>query len=333
MAPVADFLTYTMPAMELVYERGTPQFRGQWPVVEQLLAIAAPQPGIGDWEDPYLYLPDTGEPVSGANPHVVVPAGVELPANPARELESGVLHDNPQGRLRAMDAAGVDVHVISPGPSIDACITLQQNLAAGVFGAYNRYVTTYCEAAPERLKAIVQVHGGEPTWSAREIRELADDPSVAGVAICLPVKLAPDAEAFRPIWEAVAEAGLPVVQRPGFAAAIWTPRRFLSYLRQSGLLERYPQLRFVFTGFGAGWIADDVAAAEANRVFATVSGREPEGEIETVVDAVGSGPLLWGSTFPYCGEGYSASEVLGNLPGEAQSLVLEENAARHLVRA
>lgn len=333
MSPVVDFQTYTMPAMELVYERGTPQFRGQWPVIEKLLAIAAPQAGIGDWEDPYLYLPDSGEPVFGANPHVVMPAGIELPEKPAGELENGILHDNPGGRLKAMDAAGVDVQVISPGPSIDACITLPTNLAAGVLGAYNRYVTTYCEDTPERLKAILQVHGGEPTWSAREIRELAADPSVAGVAICLPVKLAPDAEAFRTIWDAVRDSGLPVVLRPGFAAAIWTPRRFLSYLRQSGLLERFPQIRFVFTGFGTEWLTEGVADEDADRVYATVTGREPDEEIARAASALAAGHLLWGSTFPYCGDGYSSSSVLEKLPGETQSLVLDGNAARHFASA
>lgn len=319
-----------MPAMELVYERGTPQFRGQWPVLETLLAVAGPQVGIGDWEDPYLYLPSTGEPVSGAWPHVVMPAGVELPAKPGNGLEPGVLHDNPLGRLRAMDDGGVDVQVISPGPSIDACITLPTNLAAGVLGAYNRYVTAYCEVAPERLKAVIQVHGGEPFWSAREIREMADDPSVAGIAICLPVKFAPDAESYRPIWEAVQDAGLPVMQRPGFAAAIWSPRRFLSYLRQSGVLDRFPELRFVFAGSGTGWLAEGAVSREADRIFVTITGQESEEEIERVIRAVGVDCLLWGSTFPYCEDGYGSPGVLDNLPAETRSVVLEENAARYL---
>ncbi|HEY1854266.1 MAG TPA: amidohydrolase family protein [Solirubrobacterales bacterium] len=311
MAATVDALTYALPAMELVYERGTPQFRGQWPVLEQLLAVAAPQPGIGDWADPYLYLPGTGEPVSGAWPHVVTPPNVTLPKDTDGQLEAGILHDNPDGRLRAMDAAGVDVQLITPGPSIDACITLPANLAAGVLGAYNRYVATYCEADSQRLKAIVQVHGAEPHWSAREIRELAGDPSVAGVAICLPVKLAPDAENYAPIWRAVQETGLPVVQRPGFAAAIWTPRRLLSYLRQSGVLDRYPELRFAFTGFGTDWLDDAVAGLARERISVTVTGHEPAEEAARVVDVVGKESVLWGSTFPYCEGSYVSTQDLG----------------------
>jgi predicted TIM-barrel fold metal-dependent hydrolase len=334
MRRIVDVHTYVMPAMELVYERGTPQFRGQWPVLEGLLGIAAPQRGIGDWPDPYLYLPDTGAPVSGAWPQTVAPAGVKLPAEPIGDLGPGILHDNPRGRLAAMDRAGVDCQVISPGPSIDACITLPSNLAAGVLGAYNRYVTTYCEQAPDRLKAVIQVHGGEPYWSAREIRELADDPSVAGVSICLPVKLAPDEENYRPIWDAVQETGLPVVQRPGFAAAIWTPKRLLSYLRQTGVLARYPGVRFGFVGYGAGWLPESLGGVGGReRIFAAVNGRETGEELERLVGAIGSDCLLWESGFPYCERSYGPSQALAGLPAGDRQAVLEGNAARYLARA
>lgn len=332
MTRIVDVHTYVLPAMELVYEGGTPQFRGEWPALEQLLGVAAPQAGIGDWEDPYLYLPDTGESVSGAWAQAIAPPEVTVPAvSPG--VESGVLHDNPRGRLEAMDRAGVDVHLISPGPSIDACIALASNVAAGVLGAYNRYITTYCEAAPDRLKAVMQVHGGEPHWSAREIRELAEDPSVAGISICLPVKLAPDEQNYRPIWEAVQETGLPVVQRPGFAAAIWSPRRLLSYLRQTGVLERYPGLRFLFVGYGADWLADAQGAAGGDRVFASVNGRATGAELERLVGTIGSGSLLWESGFPYCEGPYGPSPALDGLPVADRLAVLEGNAARIFVRA
>jgi predicted TIM-barrel fold metal-dependent hydrolase len=331
MPPIVDVQTYVMPAMELVYERGTPQFRGQWPVLEGLLGIAAPQEGIGDWKDPYLYLPATGEPVSGAWPQVVVPAGVTLPSTPIGDLEPGVLHDNPRGRLAAMDRAGVDCQLISPGPSIDACITLPSNLAAGVLGAYNRYVTTYCEPAPERLKAVIQVHGAEPHWSAREIRELAGDPSVAGVSICLPVKLAPDEENYRPIWEAVEETGLPVVQRPGFAAAVWTPRRLLAYLGRTGVLARHPGVRLCFVGFGADWLPDALRdGADISRIFVAIDGREAAGDLRPVLDGIGAECLLWHSGFPYCEGRYGTSAALGELSDSTRHAALEDNASRCL---
>ncbi len=334
MTRIVDAQAYVMPAMELVYERGTPQFRGQWPILEGLLGLAAPQEGLGDWEHPYLYLPATGQPVAGAWPQVVLPAGVKLPAVAIDDLEPGVLHDNPAGRLSAMDRAGVACQIISPGPSIDACIALPSNLAAGVLGAYNRYITTYCERAPDRLKAVVQVHGGEPHWSAREIREMAVDPCVAGVSVCLPVKLAPDEENYRPIWEAVQETGLPLIQRPGFAAAIWTPKRLLSYLSRTGVLARYPSVRVAFIGFGASWLPESLGAGiDPDRIFASVNGRETGEDLERIVGMTSADCLLWESGFPYCEGPYGPAGAVEHLSRSDRRAVLEGSAARWLVRA
>jgi len=174
MTTTIDLQAYVAPAMELVYEAGTPAFRGQWPKIEAMLELAAPVRGTGDWTAPYLYLPS--QPVradAGGWPRPALPHGVELPEAALDDVEPGVLHDNPRGRLRAMDRAGVACQVISPGQSIEACIGLPSTLAAGVLGAYNRYILSYCAYAPDRLKAVLQVHAGEPHWSAREIEELA----------------------------------------------------------------------------------------------------------------------------------------------------------------
>jgi hypothetical protein len=157
-----------------------------------------------------------------------------------------VLHDNSAGRVAALDAAGVGLQLISPGPSIDACLGLPANLAAGVFAAYNRYITAYCRPHPDRLGAVLQLHGSEPAWSAQEVADLRGEPSVRAVTLCLPVRISPEERNFEPLWDALERADLPVLHRPALCARIWTPRRLLAYLRGAGVLERHPALRIAF---------------------------------------------------------------------------------------
>ncbi|MGZ4231344.1 MAG: amidohydrolase family protein [Solirubrobacteraceae bacterium] len=340
MTQIIDVHAYVGPAMELIYETATPEFRGQWAMIEQMLELAEPIPGIGDWDAPYLYLPpQPHQSVPGAWPEPVFPAGVEPPAVPLNDIEPRVLHDNPGGRLAAMDRAGVTCQVISPGPSIDACIGLPSNIAAGVLGAYNRYILSYCGHAPDRLKAVLQLHAGEPHWSAREVEDLVSDECVAAVAICMPVKLAPDARDLQPLWDALDRTRTPVLQRPGIAARVWTPERLLTYLNLTGVLARYPHLRIGFAGSGVAHLGSltkvlsnghrEFRGDGAPKFYLTANGGDSAAEIAAAVAAMGAECLLWESRFPYCNGSYSPGPALERLDSAQRTAVLGENARRY----
>jgi hypothetical protein len=328
---ITDLGGWVAPAMELIYENGTPEFRGQWPHLETLLVLAEPLRGHGDWSAPYLRLP---EGVRGTRGHDAWIAAAQNGAAPS-DLAEGILHQNAAGRLEAMDRAGVARQLISPGPSIDAVIDFPSNIAAGVLGAYNQYILGYCETAPRRLKAVLQVHGGEPHWSAREIRDLAADPSVAAVSICLPVRLAPDERNFRPIWHALEETGLPVLQREAFSAGIWSPSRLVNYLRLTGVLQRHPTVRLGFLGGGARWLQTAIRRLEgdqgldARRIFAAVGAAEARARAGDAGD-IARDCLLWESTFPLAESLEGSLAELGSLSHTYQRLVLEANPARFL---
>ena len=137
-----------------------------------MLELAAPRLGRGDWAHPALELPAV--PSRRARRDAWGPdrrdaGGSDQSEPPVPAIPSGVLHDNSTARVAALDDAGVALQLISPGPSIDACLQLPSNLAAGVFAAYNRYITAYCHAHPQRLGAVLQIHGSEPRWSAQEV--------------------------------------------------------------------------------------------------------------------------------------------------------------------
>lgn len=211
------------------------------------MELVAATPGIGDWTSSYLRL-------------VSRPGHAQTPRWPREpvahdDLEPGVLHDNPLGRLRALDARGIDEQLLHPG-GLDAATTFAPEEGAAFMAAYNRYITSYCEANPERLKAVIQVHGQEPIWAAREIREWADHPAVAGVTVHLMADVTPDHPNFATVWDAIAATELTVYWRPGALARLWPPARLLSYLQGSGVLDRWPGLRFAFVGFTEAIDAD-----------------------------------------------------------------------------
>jgi hypothetical protein len=279
--------------MELIYELGTPSFRGQWPRIEAMLALAPPRPGHGDWAHPALELQ---APAPRRARHDAW--GSSDGHAPSPPVPDGVLHDNSAGRVAALVAAGVQLQLISPGPSIDACLQLPSNLAAGVFSTYNRYLIAYCRADPNRLGAVLQLHGSEPRWSAHEVAELHSEPAVRAVSLCLPVRISPEEPNFEPLWEALERAELPVLHRPALCARIWTPGRLLAYLEGAGVLGRYPGLRFaVLAGDGA---APEVPVT-GSRVFTAASAAQLHHGVE------GPAAMLWASDFPLRG---SLSEEL-----------------------
>jgi predicted TIM-barrel fold metal-dependent hydrolase len=334
---VTDMRGCVAPGMELVYERGTPEFRGVWLELEKRLVLTQPLAGHGDWRAPYLQLPTSdARPIHGRDTwHPAATNG-----GSGSVIAHGVLHDNPAGRLAAMDAAGVARQLISPGPTIDACMDLPSNFGAGVFGAYNNYVTDYCEADPRRLKAVLHVHGVEPHWSAREIRDFAENPSVAAVSICLPVRISPEERNFSPIWEALEETGLPVLHRQSFSAAVWSPSRLLNYLRLTGVLERFPNVRFGFLGSEARWVGEALAHLTAApgggsgldpaRIFAAVSGPHAIAELGDALDERARSALVWESSFPLERGLADSVAAMGALPGGERRAILEDNPARFL---
>jgi predicted TIM-barrel fold metal-dependent hydrolase len=133
----------------------------------------------------------------------------------------------------------------------------------------------YCAADPTRLKAVIQVAGADPEWSAEEIKRLAPQPGVAAVTLCLAQDIPVDDPDLHPIWRALDESDLPLLHHsffieppyfPGYrdiwgnaivaraAAHPWGAQRLVAYLILSGLFDQYPNLRIGFAECGAGWL-------------------------------------------------------------------------------
>lgn len=305
---IIDMGAYVAPGIELIYERAPGEFRGQWQTLQQYLTVAHPQSALGDRSTPHLALTHDGR-----RPQCPVwdDAAATTWNGASHPIEPGVLHDNARGRLQAMDERGIDVQVLSPGSTIVATRWLASNLAAGVLGAFNQYALAYCGEDPRRLKAVVQLHGGEPEWSAAELRELAGRDAVAAATLWLPAKVAPDDRRFLPIWHVLEETGVPLLHRPSVCTPVWDPRRMIAFLAYTGILERFPSIRIAFGETSLAWVpswldhVEQVAGSDvrhavaAGRIFATVGLGDDADMIARAASELGEEALLWQSHFPY----------------------------------
>jgi predicted TIM-barrel fold metal-dependent hydrolase len=278
---IVDTDTHVVPAMELLHEHGSDELRRRWDELSPYLAEEKNlRTDLGDFDwhytklshGSYGYDRDLG--AKGADPgwrERLRDAVKRLDDGP----ELGVWHDNSEGRLRAMDREGVDVHVIIPGTFAMASTALDPWMSIELLAAYNRYIVEYCSADSSRLKATVQVAGVDPEWSAAEIKRLAGQPGVAAVTLCLAQDIPVDDPDLHPIWRALDEADLPLLHHsffieppyfPGYrdiwgnaivaraAAHPWGAQRLVAYLILAGLFDRYPRLRIGFAECGAGWL-------------------------------------------------------------------------------
>jgi predicted TIM-barrel fold metal-dependent hydrolase len=344
---VVDMHASVAPGVELLYEMGEGMFRGRWDSLTPFLELRGETfPDAGDWKRASLHL-ETRTHYSrrlGESPIVVdadsngSAASTALPPALVREAApEGVLHDNPAGRLQAMDRRGIDMQLIAPAAAASIGVGLDISLSTGILSAYNRYVAGYCDdAGGDRLKAVMAVHGGRGAWSADEIQRRVGERSIAAVAVCLPEGAAIDDPELTPMWEAMTEAGLPLYHHafvdsspyfPGHAdvwdnievaraaASQWSAQRLLAFLVLGGVLDRYPDLRVIFGNSGAGWVGpwlchlrgeaqrrslrhDPLDYALEGRIGAGIERHEGERLAASVLELAGEDVLLWQSHFP-----------------------------------
>jgi predicted TIM-barrel fold metal-dependent hydrolase len=327
---VVDTDSHVFPAVELLYDQGGPEFRGAWEFLKLHLRLREEvRPEAGDWERPWLELaPSRAE---------------DLQA----DAEPGVLHDNPDGRLRWMDAAGVDIQLILPAGVTAASTRLPPGVYVWLLDAFNRYLTGYCDADPGRLKAVLQLPGAAPDWSVDELRRYSAERSVAAFSVCLPQDVAIDDPMLEPIWREAAAMELPLVHH-AFPEATddlaraaehqWRAQRLVGALVASGVLDRHPGLRVVLGESGAGWLpawlrrVGGLEHGRSGRILAALDPHEDEAIAESVVQLVGEDVLVWQSSFPGGGVDGSPADPLGweRLESAVKSKLLAGNAERCL---
>ena len=220
-------------------------------------------------------------------------AWVQTFDNPYDDLEGDVGGRNWDSarRLAELEADGVVGEVIFPNtipPFFPAISLLNQapGASAGDLGrrwaglqAHNRWLADFCADTPGRRAGITQIMLHDVDAAVEEIRWASDAGLTGGVLLPgappgsgVPPLYAPD---YEPIWSVCEELAMPVNHHSGSAApdygdypeakvmflleVTWWAHRTLWHLIYGGVMERHPDLQFVFTEQGTEWVPDELA--------------------------------------------------------------------------
>lgn len=218
---------------------------------------------------------------------------------------------DPAARLRAMDEMGIDVQMLFPS-TLYATLSTDPGLETALFRAYNRYVAGQCRPVAKRLKWAGLLPLRDPQRALEALDEMVRLGATTAVVFGTVGERMLSNEAFRPVWAAFAETGLPLcvhmaMSFPPFEGlchsiqdanmigkAIPAQLAFVSLVGH-GMLDRYPTLKVAFLEFGGEWIFYSVGRmrhyAELNRKRMADPSMLPK---KTVDDFVRSGRIFLG---------------------------------------
>ena len=211
-------------------------------------------------------------------------------AHPQVELE------DVEGRLLDMDLEGRDIDFIFPGDWAATVTGLEDvTLSEGLYRSYHYYLRNYTSAAPDRLKASIQVPGADPEWAVAEIKKWGNEGWASAVWVHLKEGLPIDHPDLEPIWATMNDLNIPLVHHsfffeppyfPGYkdiwgntvvartAAHPWGAARLCAYLILSGIFDRYPNFRAGVSEVGHGWLPNWVIRLGFNKSY--VQGVTPD---------------------------------------------------------
>ena len=178
-------------------------------------------------------------------------------------------------RVRDQEIDGIDAEVIYPSLLFNVYQIEDLNIIKAAFKLYNDWIADYCKPQPDRLFAL----GSVQLWDLDEaIEELQRCKGLGHVGVCIAATAPPDHLYTDPwydrFWAAAQDLKMPLnmhiftgatdnhglaPRHPSsrangplaFAGAGMT----VADLIQSGVCERFPELKFVVTEFETGWIA------------------------------------------------------------------------------
>lgn len=282
--------------------------------------------------------------------------------------EGGSDYD-PNVRLRDMDEEGIDVDLMVPaGPNGHQDPAVEM----GFIRATHRYLSEFCSTDPHRLKSLLVISSRCIEESVQEIKYWAGAPWVAGIQPYFPLDYPLDHPDMNPVWEAAEEAGLAVVHHsfatgyPGYrdlwqnpflgrtASHPWAAMRAVAAFFGSGVMDRYPALRFGILESGFGWLPfwakrmDDQVTymgyvadglkhkpseyMTSGRFFAAIVLHEGEEMVRMVTEQLGDTVLMFGSDYPHAESRFpdSVDKVLSwkRLKSEMLPKLFWENAVR-----
>lgn len=265
-------------------------------------------------------------------------------------------------RLREMEADGVVAEVIFPNtiPPFFPAVSLVNQAPPANAGdldrrwaglqAHNRWLADFCADAPGRRAGIAQIMLHDVDAAVHEVRWAEDHGLTGGVLLpgAPPGSGIPPLydKVYEPLWAVCEELGMPINHHSGSAApdygdypeakmmfileVTWWAHRTLWHLMFSGVMERHPELQFVFTEQGSEWVPEELTRLDNFYTrFTMAKGSQEaafaEGAVEQMSmapseyfarqcslgssfirrhevrmhETIGTDSIMWGSDFPH----------------------------------
>ena len=178
---------------------------------------------------------------------------------------------DPKERCNELDADSVDAEVLFPNrPWQSVVANPDPELHNVMVRAYNDWLSEYCSYAPERLGGCAAVPNRGIKEAVAEVERTADMPGFVGYLLSnYPHGDTTLREEDDALWDAISQTGKPIAihialnnnmpfqlvakKLPGTAHFYDAPARMLELIF-SGVLDRFPKLKFVMTEVDVGWL-------------------------------------------------------------------------------
>jgi predicted TIM-barrel fold metal-dependent hydrolase len=239
-------------------------------------------------------------------------------------------------RLKDLDADGIWGELQFPSIGLWCYLIEDTTLFRACAQTYNDWVLDAFERASDRFRTVAMLPMRDVGASVGELYRIAD---LGFRAALLPTTTTAgepwNSPIYDPLWDALQETGVhacfhvgtgmhPVVERGPGAAVInyvetfFPPQRALIYLVSSGVLDRYPDIHFLFIEGGASWLASamermdeayiehrhwvrpelSMLPSEFVKRQVHCSFQHDRGALRTL-DITGVDAVLWGSDYPH----------------------------------
>ena len=234
-------------------------------------------------------------------------------------------------RLADMDAAGIDVQVVSPAPT-QYCYWAEPALAEQLVDLQNERVAALVRQAPERLAGLGTVALQHPQMALRQLEHAVNGLGLRGVQLCTSIEGGSLADpALEPFWQRAAELECVLLLHPmGCDFGERLARHYLwnvigqplettvalSELILSGLLDRLPGLRLC-SCHGGGYLSHCAGRIDhawrvrpearctpqppshyLRRIWHDCLVHSPQ-QLRHLIDCVGADRVVLGSDYPF----------------------------------
>jgi predicted TIM-barrel fold metal-dependent hydrolase len=281
---------------------------------------------------------------------------------------------DPHERLKDMDTDGVDAQVLFPNLAIAEFYNMKdQELQGACLRAYNDFLAEFCATDPARLLGVALLPTDDVDAAVAEVGRVAKMRELRGVMVPTYPRLKPlDNPIYDPIWAAAQDADLPVhihlitgskaerfneLNSAGLLCAEMANHSLACYetlakIIFTGVLERFPRLRFVSVEGNIGWIGYFLEKMDRTykrhrhwtkldlpmlpseyfhrQVYATFI-EDPIGV--KIAEAIGADNLMWSSDYPHTDTTWPNSrqyveETFKGVSAETKRKIVAGNAIR-----